>query len=606
MVVIATKRLPNTKLHTLVLDHHDVKLTWFIDWPKKEVLFNVDDAFTDDTDWFSFGFSQRGQIEGSDVCFFVRNIYDESYNEAIDTYIGADRKIYRDLQQDCELLRIDDRSVAFKRKFDTCDPQDFNMHEGTMYILWSRGSEILNFPMDYETNTTTINAVHRHKREGHSHSPHRAGINDGLVMAQLLRADKLVIPERDLLEVDVTLKAVSIPVKETTYWCHIQKLDDFIQQKHHIVQFEPLITNEDIVHHMEVFHCETDVDVEIPLYNGDCEQLPAAAKLCNRVISLWAMGASAFTYPKEAGLPIGGENYNPFIRLEVHFNNPELKSGLIDHSGMRIKMVSKLRRHDAAIMELGLEYSDKMAIPPGVLAFPLSGYCIAECTQTALPKTGITVFGSQLHTHLRGVRILTRHLRDDIELPELNRDDYYSHHYQEIRYLRRQVKVYPGDALITTCYYDTRGYTNTTLGGFSISDEMCVNYIQYYPATQLEVCKSSVSEKTLEDYFFYMKRREHQHGVSVKGARSENYRSIEWTKSHIDELYGMYVQEPLSMQCNQSNGHRFPGFDWEGAPISQAGIQVPMRHFETCENFNPYGVIPLEQGDCGYLGECIY
>lgn len=61
----------------------------------------------------------------------------------------------------------------------------------------------------------------------------------------------------------------------------------------------------------------------------------------------------------------------------------------------------------------------------------------------ALPKTGITVFGSQLHTHLRGARVLTRHFRDDIELPELNRDDYYSHHYQEIRYLRHQVKVYP-------------------------------------------------------------------------------------------------------------------------------------------------------------------
>lgn len=68
------------------------------------------------------------------------------------------------------------------------------------------------------------------------------------------------------------------------------------------------------------------------------------------------------------------------------------------------------------------------------------------------------------------------------------------------------LRVKKGDALITTCYYDTRGYTNTTLGGFSISDEMCVNYIQYYPATKLEVCKSSVSEKTLEDYFYYMKR----------------------------------------------------------------------------------------------------
>lgn len=56
--------------------------------------------------------------------------------------------------------------------------------------------------------------------------------------------------------------------------------------------------------------------------------------------------------------------------------------GLIDHSGMRVKMISNLRKYDAAIMELGLEYTDKMAIPPGVLGFPLSGYCIAECTKT--------------------------------------------------------------------------------------------------------------------------------------------------------------------------------------------------------------------------------
>lgn len=33
---------------------------------------------------------------------------------------------------------------------------------------------------------------------------------------------------------------------------------------------------------------------------------------------------------------------------------------------------------------------------------------------------------------------------------------------------------------------------------------MCVNYIQYFPATKLEVCKSSVSEKALVEYFDYM------------------------------------------------------------------------------------------------------
>lgn len=116
------------------------------------------------------------------------------------------------------------------------------------------------------------------------------------------------------------------------------------------------------------------------------------------------MGAATFTYPREVGLPFGGSNYNPYIRLEMHYNNPNLVVGAVDNSGMRIKFIDKLRKYDAAVMELGLEYTDKMAVPPGQLAFPLSGYCIAECTQIALPKEGITVFGSQLHTHLRGVR----------------------------------------------------------------------------------------------------------------------------------------------------------------------------------------------------------
>lgn len=91
-----------------------------------------------------------------------------------------------------------------------------------------------------------------------------------------------------------------------------------------------MITTPGIVHHLEVFHCETNFDTEIPIYNGDCTRLPAAAKVCSKVIALWAMGASTFTYPPETGLPIGGSTYNPYIRLEVHFNNPELKKGNIN------------------------------------------------------------------------------------------------------------------------------------------------------------------------------------------------------------------------------------------------------------------------------------
>lgn len=138
-----------------------------------------------------------------------------------------------------------------------------------------------------------------------------------------------MVASSDLNHIEITLDKAPIPNKETTYWCHVQRLDDVVKQRLHIVQFEPIIKTPGVVHHMEVFHCETDANVEIPLYNGDCEQLPAAAKVCSKVMALWAMGASTFTYPPEAGLPIGGPSFNPYVRLEVHFNNPELQSGKI-------------------------------------------------------------------------------------------------------------------------------------------------------------------------------------------------------------------------------------------------------------------------------------
>lgn len=115
----------------------------------------------------------------------------------------------------------------------------------------------------------------------------------------------------------------------------------------------------------------------------------------------------------------------------------------MDNSGFRIKMSKTLRQYDAAVMELGLEYTDKMAIPPNQAAFPLSGYCVADCTKAALPATGITIFGSQLHTHRHGVRVLTRHFRGDQELREVNRDDFYTNQFQELRPLHYKARVLP-------------------------------------------------------------------------------------------------------------------------------------------------------------------
>lgn len=60
---------------------------------------------------------------------------------------------------------------------------------------------------------------------------------------------------------------------------------------------------------------------------------------------------------------------------------------------------------------------------------------------------------------------------------------------------------FQGDFLETTCIYNTMEKSNATIGGHAITDEMCVNYLHYYPATQLEVCKSAISNLALENYF---------------------------------------------------------------------------------------------------------
>ncbi|CAH8298167.1 unnamed protein product, partial [Schistosoma turkestanicum] len=55
-----------------------------------------------------------------------------------------------------------------------------------------------------------------------------------------------------------------------------------------------------------------------------------------------------------------------------------------------------------------------------------------------------------------------------------------------------------GDTLITACTYDTSARNQVTFGGIGINNEMCVNYVFYYPKINLELCKSDVSVESLK------------------------------------------------------------------------------------------------------------
>lgn len=50
------------------------------------------------------------------------------------------------------------------------------------------------------------------------------------------------------------------------------------------------------------------------------------------------------------------------------------------------------------------------------------------------------------------------------------------------------------------------GVISVPQGGFGILEEMCVNYVHYYPLMQLELCKSAVDPGFLQKYFHLVNR----------------------------------------------------------------------------------------------------
>ncbi|KAB0792293.1 hypothetical protein PPYR_14252 [Photinus pyralis] len=569
VLIVTTLSLASAEVFRVPLDERGlITFDWTPDYSRRSVQFEV--HLSSDFGWFAVGFSDRGESFPADYCVLW---YDWKGRINFENAVADEKGVLVvDEEQHCLRSKIKRKGHVTKftygREFDTCHASRYVIEDGTNHVVWSRGKDRL-----YQLAGLNVSA----------------GDGDrGMVRVQLLKnvAANLDLPPHHKT-VEILVSKVQVPDADTTYWCHVYKLPREYLEKHHVIQYGAIIQkgNEGLVHHMEVFHCIAPPEEEIDLYSGSCfaPERPKSTQVCKRVIAAWAMGATPFVYPEEAGLPFGGPTFNPYIMLEIHYNNPEKRGDWIDSSGIQFFIVSDLRPNDAGVIELGLEYTDKMAIPPGQDSFPLSGYCVTECTAVSLPPEGILVFGSQLHTHLTGIRVRTRHIRNGHELPELNWDNHYSTHFQEIRRLKRVVNVLPGDALITTCDYETLDRDNVTLGGFAISDEMCVNYVHYYPAAPLEVCKSAISDQALATYFQYMHEWENQPTSAANGI-SDNYRAIEWNKMRVELLREVYDESPLSMQCNMSSGDRFPGY-WENTPITPVLIPLPPAG-RACDKIN--------------------
>lgn len=82
-------------------------------------------------------------------------------------------------------------------------------------------------------------------------------------------------------------------------------------------------------------------------------------------------------------------------------------------------------------------------------------------------------------------------------MPRIVQDNHFDFNYQQSHTLEKEVKVLPGDELVTECIYGTLDRTKPTLGGYAASQEMCLAFVVHYPRTPLAACYSMTPVKDL-------------------------------------------------------------------------------------------------------------
>ncbi|XP_024407943.2 DBH-like monooxygenase protein 1 [Desmodus rotundus] len=424
--------------------------------------------------YVGFGFSPTGAMAAADI---VVGGVAQGRPYLQDYFTNADRDLIRDAQQDYRLEYAMENSthtvIEFTRELHTCDMNDKTVTESTVRVIWAY-----------------------HREDVGEGGPKYHDSNRGTKSLRLLNPEKTDVLSTATSYFDLVNQDVLIPKKGTVYWCQMFKIPVF-QEKHHVIKVEPVIQrgHESLVHHILLYQCSSNLNDSVLDYGHECyhPNMPDAFHTCETVVFAWAIGGEGFSYPPHVGLSLGTPLDPRYVLLEVHYDNPSYKEGLIDNSGLRLFHTTDIRKYDAGVIEAGLWVSLFHTIPPGMPEFQSEGHCTLECLGEALEAekpSGVHVFAVLLHAHLAGRGIRLRHFRKGEEMRLLAYDDNFDFNFQEFQYLKEEQTILPGDNLITECRYNTEDRDLMTWGGLSTRSEMCLSYLLYYPRINLTRCAS--------------------------------------------------------------------------------------------------------------------
>ncbi|XP_074648518.1 DBH-like monooxygenase protein 1 isoform X2 [Tubulanus polymorphus] len=555
------------------------KIYLFWDFDEESMTFELH-ART--TGWLGFGLSSHGGMKGADMV--VGWVTNSGHVHFQDMHASGRYRPKIDTSQDYHLLASGENEhftmFKFRRKLLPCDDNDQQIKYGTSRIIYAWGDKdpesFITFPY---------------------HGKNRGSIS--LTLLDYNRPVQLQIHRELYMKYfDVRMDSDNLPHKDTIYWCKQFKLPEF-SKKVHVIEIKPLIQpgHESLVHHILVYLCSSFVSHFSSRSGRQClydQMMPANVSTCEVVMFAYAIGMKGLVFPVNVGYPLGGDDPARYMLFEVHYDNPRMKKGIRDQSGLRFYYTERLRQHDAGVLEVGhTVWWPPMLIPPKAKEFRVDNYCSGSCTGKYIPVNGINLLAVMLHTHTSGHRIWMKHVRNGRELPEIARDNHYDFNYQQFRLLPKQIKVLPGDHLISTCTYRTSRRTNFTLGGTSTRDEMCIHFLMYYPKIKLTKCLSTMYEWLPIKKYVVDKVRSGE--INFDPTQKTNnmfsyFNRIKWTNKETKKFQKVLDAVPQYREyCEQIGGGAGPMVSPKTTYRPKIRIKYPYVNNTTCSQPVSYG-----------------
>jgi len=260
------------------------------------------------------------------------------------------------------------------------------------------------------------------------------------------------------------------PVVETKYSCFSFSFPT--DQLRHIIAIDPVVSSP-LIHHYVLSIADSHVELDP---DDPCMDWPA------HILWAWAPGVEPIELPAEAGFLVGDQGPEVTFILQVHYNNPLLMP-FEDNDGVDLHVTRTLRPERAGVFTQGDILS--IYVPPGDPSFEYVATCSGEVTADLMTQP-VHVFASLLHAHAIGTALWTDVERDGASIGEISRDDPFTFNTQQFQ--PANFDLQPGDRISTHCMYDSSMRDTPTQGGEESDEEMCLNFMMYYPWMPAESC----------------------------------------------------------------------------------------------------------------------